>query len=244
MQYPVYIAGAGPGDPDLLTLKVHRLITQWAEVIVYDRLIDPRVIALFPSHVQAIYAGKAPQNHTMKQDEIHTYLLEHAAAGKKVLRLKGGDPYVYGRGGEEMDFLRKHSIPCEVVSGISSAFGAAAALCIPLTHREVADNIRILTAHEVNTPEWKQHYAPHTTYVIYMGLATLPDIIRSFLAAGMPAHTPVAVVKDATMTTQQHCITDATSITQKVQDAGYTSPVMVILGEVVRYSPYAEEINT
>ena len=242
--HPVHIIGGGPGDPELLTLKAHRILETETEVAVYDRLISPEILALLPESAEKIYAGKSAGYHEMSQDEINAVLLKHAKAGKKVTRLKGGDPFIFGRGGEEIEFLFDHGVPFEIVPGITSAGGISAALGIPLTHRELATNVRFISGHKkknqpLNLP-WKELASPETTLVIYMGLTTLPEISAGLIAAGLSEHTAAAAIQDGTTAKQRHCFAALKDMPEKVKAMDFQPPVLLIIGNVVNI---AQKLN-
>ncbi|MGE5503971.1 MAG: uroporphyrinogen-III C-methyltransferase, partial [Actinomycetota bacterium] len=194
----VALVGAGPGDPELLTVKALRLIGE-AEVVVFDRLVSPEVLDLVPAGTTRIYAGKALGDHALVQDEINELLVGLARSGRRVVRLKGGDPFVFGRGSEEAEYLAHHNIPFEVVPGISSASGCSTYSGIPLTHRGLAMGVRFVTGHAREglplAHDWSKLADPDCTLVIYMGLTTLPLIADELVKAGLPADTTAAAVQ-------------------------------------------------
>lgn len=236
--HKVHIIGGGPGDPELLTLKAHRILTQETEVVVYDRLISADILKLLPTNVEKVYAGKSAGFHELSQDEINAELLKHAKRGKKVTRLKGGDPFIFGRGGEEITFLAEHNIPFEIVPGITSAGGISAALGIPLTHRELATSVRFISGHKkkdlpLELP-WKELADPATTLVVYMGLTTLPEIAKQLIAAGLPPHTWAAAIQNGTHQNQRHCFAHIQDLPKAVLDAKFEPPVLIIIGDIVQ----------
>ncbi len=241
MQSPVYIVGAGPGDPGMLTLRAHHLLTQVAEVVVHDRLIAKEILALLPPHVERIYAGKSPGDHCATQEEIHNILLTQVQRGKKVVRLKGGDPLLFSRGGEEIAFLAGQGIPCEIVPGISAAMGISARLGIPLTHRDLATGVRVITGHRRNNlppdMDWKTLADPATTLVVYMGLATLGIITEKLIEAGLDPSTPAIAVQNATQPGEHVCRSTIAALAGEVERAGLTSPSTVIIGRVCGETP-------
>lgn len=236
--HTVHIIGGGPGDPELLTLKAHRILKQETEVVVYDRLIAPAILDLLPPKTEKIYAGKSAGFHELSQDEINAALLKHAVQGKKVTRLKGGDPFIFGRGGEEITFLAEHHIPFTVVPGITSVGGISAALGIPLTHRELADGVRFISGHKKKdqplTLPWKELADPKTTLVIYMGLTTLPEIAQQLIAAGLPKETAAAAIQSGTTEKQRHCFASISQLPQQVRALQFEPPVLIIIGDVVK----------
>jgi uroporphyrin-III C-methyltransferase/precorrin-2 dehydrogenase/sirohydrochlorin ferrochelatase/uroporphyrin-III C-methyltransferase len=233
---PVYLVGAGPGDPELLTLKAHRLIGE-AEVVVYDRLVAQAILDSIPKGTSRIYVGKAPKCHRMVQDEINALLVKLARAGRRVVRLKGGDPYIFGRGSEEAAFLRRHGVPVEVVPGVTAAAGCAAAAGIPLTHRGLATGVRFVTGHRGNDRSldlnWQSLADPDTTLVVYMGLSTLMELTRELLDAGLPADTPAAAVTNGTLPEQRVIVGTLDDLVGQIEAAGLRPPTLAIIGKVV-----------
>lgn len=236
----VYITGAGPGDVDLLTIKTHRLLTEIADVVVYDRLIGEAILDLIPPHTQRIYAGKSCRTHHMTQDEINACLVEQAQAGKVVVRLKGGDPFIFGRGGEEAEYLQQHHIPFEIVPGVSAADGCCAYQGIPLTHRGLATGVRFITGHQQKGQpielDWKSLADPHTTLVIYMGLTRLEDIAVNLIKHGLDADTPAAAIERGTLVDEKVCITTLQKLYDETQSQQFKAPTLIIIGKVVGLS--------
>ena len=232
----VYLVGAGPGDPELLTVKALRLLRQ-ADVVVYDRLLGPEILDLIPAGVTRIYVGKRDGHHHMSQPEINDLLVRLAHHGRCVVRLKGGDPFVFGRGSEEARCLSRHGIPFEIVPGISAAMGCAAYAGIPLTDRGLSHGVRFITGHcSGEKPldlDWERLAETHTTLVIYMGLKFLPEISRRLIAAGRCADTPVAVIENGTTRRQRRCVATLVSLPVAVERAAMRSPSLIIIGEVV-----------
>ena len=236
----VYLVGVGPGDVELLTLKALRLM-QTADLVLYDRLISPEILQLVGDDAKMLYVGKEAGLHTRPQDEIHELLLHFAEAGKTVVRLKGGDPTVFGRGGEEMEYLEDRGVRVRVVPGITAASGIAATLGVPLTHRDHADSVRFITGHsrsECSAPveeryPWAQLADPKTTLVIYMGLSTLPELAKGLVDAGLDAATPAVAVQDGTTPTQRVVHTPLGELPKAVEEAGLRSPTLVVIGSVV-----------
>jgi uroporphyrin-III C-methyltransferase len=235
----VYLVGAGPGDPDLLTVKALRLLGE-ADVIVYDRLVSDEILALVPEGVSRIFVGKAAGNHVLPQDEINRIIVKLALAGHNVVRLKGGDPFIFGRGGEEALRLAELGIPFEVVPGITAAVACAAYAGIPVTHRGLASGVQLVAGHcRGKTPlelNWQTLADPELTLVFYMGLANLSEIRAGLLAAGRAGATPVAVVAEGTKLSQRRLITTLDRIPDDVAAAGIVPPAVVIMGEVVTLS--------
>ena len=232
----VYLVGAGPGDPDLLTVKAHRLLSQ-ADVIFYDRLVSQEIMRLIPKGVPCIAVGKSKGNHCVPQHEINNLLVAAAGRGRRVVRLKGGDPYLFGRGGEEALILKQHNIPFQVVPGITAAAGCSAYNGIPLTHRGLSHGVRFLTGHFRNDEEldidWEKVADPDCTLVIYMGLASLQRITTELINAGLPQSTPAAAIKQGTTADQIKVIATLSTLPETVLKAGLQAPVMIIVGEVV-----------
>ncbi|KAL1515276.1 hypothetical protein AB1Y20_001908 [Prymnesium parvum] len=236
----VYLVGVGPGDVELLTLKALRVM-QAADLVLYDRLISPEILELVNPEAAMLYVGKESGMHTRPQGEIHQLLLQFATSGKTVCRLKGGDPTVFGRGGEEMEYLEAHGVPVAVVPGITAASGIAAQLGVPLTHRDHADAVRFVTGHArsecsdgvAERYSWPTLADPKCTLVIYMGLSTLPHLAAGLLAAGLPASTPAVAVQDGTTPTQRVVAAPLGALHDEVSAAGLRSPTLVIIGQVV-----------
>lgn len=233
----VYICGAGPGDPGLLTIKTLHLLSHVADIVVYDRLISESILALIPPHVERVYAGKACKEHHMTQEEINTALVEEAQKGKVVVRLKGGDPFIFGRGGEEMLHLMAHHIPFEVVPGVNAADGCAAYCGIPLTHRTLASSVTFLTGHQQKgTPvslDYASLAASDKTLVIYMGLTHLEDITQGLMEHGLPPDTPAVSIYQGTTSLQRTCFAPLKTLAERTREEGFTSPTLIIIGRVV-----------
>lgn len=232
----VYLVGAGPGNSELLTLKAHRLITS-ASVVVVDRLVSDEIRRLIPASAHCIDVGKRANHHTLPQDEINALLVSLAEAGHDVLRLKGGDPFVFGRGGEEALALAARGIAFEVVPGITSAQGTAAALNVPLTHRGLATGLRLVTGHlRANGAlelDWRGLADPATTVVVYMGLETIAEIASHLLAHGRDPSTPVLAASRATQLDQEHTITTLGTLAADATKLELESPTLFVIGEVV-----------
>ena len=232
----VYLVGAGPGDPDLLTLRALALIER-ADVALYDNLISPEILDLLPPNAERVYVGKRRSDHAMRQEAINDLLVEHALAGKRVLRLKGGDPFIFGRGGEEIDTLSAHGIRFEVVPGITAALGAAAYAGIPLTHRNYAQACILVTGNLKDGSvdlDWEALARPRQTIVVYMGLLSLPVICRELVAHGLPADTGAAVVQQGTTSTQRVVAGTLRTLPARVARAKLHAPTLIIVGNVVR----------
>lgn len=234
----VSIVGAGPGPADLMTQRaLDRL--QRADVVMYDRLISPDVLALIPQGAQRVFVGKASGNHALPQEGIHALLIQHARAGQRVVRLKGGDPYVFGRGGEEVQALRAEGIAFEVVPGITAATGCSAAAGIPLTHRDLAASCVFLPGHLADdkaTHEWRALARPGQTRVFYMGIQRLAHIAELLIAHGLCPNTPAAVVRDGTRPTQTVVACSLRRLVERAP-AYDPHPGLLIIGETVRLSP-------
>ena len=232
----VYLVGAGPGDPELLTLRAHRLM-QSADVALYDHLVSKDVLDLLPATTRRIYVGKERERHTLPQEAINQMLVRLAKEGLRVLRLKGGDPFIFGRGGEEIDSLAAQGVRFEVVPGITAALGVAAYAGIPLTHRDCAQACLFVTGHlkdgSMNL-DWPALVRPRQTVVVYMGLLGLPVLCAGLVAHGLPADTPAAVVQQGTTREQQVVTGTLRTLASQVADAMLMPPTLIIIGEVVR----------
>lgn len=232
----VALVGAGPGHPDLLTLRAARLLGE-ADVVVYDRLVGPQILGLAGPRAQRIYVGKATSYHVLPQQEISALLVRLALDGKQVVRLKGGDPFIFGRGAEEIEMLAAHRIPFEVVPGITAAAGIAAYAGIPLTHRDIAHSVTLVTGHlqdESADLDWPALARPGQTLVVYMGLLGLPIICRELIAHGLPATTAAAVVQHGTLPTQRVITGTLADLAERTAAARLVAPTLIIIGEVVR----------
>jgi uroporphyrin-III C-methyltransferase len=233
----VYIVGAGCGDPELLTVKAYKLLTEYAEVLIYDKLIPKEIINLVTSQCEKIYAGKSCKQHVMTQEEINQELVKQAKLGKKVVRLKGGDPFIFGRGGEEAIFLKESGIEFEVIAGISAASGISSKLNIPLTHRGVASSVTFITGHKQDGKQlinnWEHFANEGSTLVIYMGLANLKEITSGLVNNGMDKNTPAVIIQNGTMADEKVLFSNVNDIAEKAVMAELTSPCITIIGRVV-----------
>ncbi|MBE9564481.1 MAG: uroporphyrinogen-III C-methyltransferase [Proteobacteria bacterium] len=232
----VSLVGAGPGDAELMTVKAVRLLQQ-ADVVVYDRLVSADILNLIPAGVSRISVGKEVGNHCVPQEQINEIIVSMAKSGRKIVRLKGGDPYMFGRGGEEIQALNKHHIEFEVVPGITAASGCSSYSGIPLTHRGMSRRVQFITGHfNDNDPldlNWNSIADPDSTLVIYMGLSNLPLAVCSLIDAGLPASTPAAAIQNGTTPSQQRVITTLEQLNDAIHQRRMKAPVMIIIGEVV-----------
>jgi uroporphyrin-III C-methyltransferase / precorrin-2 dehydrogenase / sirohydrochlorin ferrochelatase len=231
----VHLVGAGPGDPDLLTLKAHRLL-QRADVVVYDRLVSPEVLAMARRDAERIHVGKRRAHHCVRQDEINERLVALARAGKSVVRLKGGDPFVFGRGGEEVEALLSAGVAVEVVPGITAALGCAASAGIPLTHRDYAQACVFVTGHPKDGEialDWAMLARPRQTVVIYMGAENISLIARQLMTHGLPSATPVALIDNGTTERERRVVGSLATIERQALRAQLVGPTLFIVGEVV-----------
>ena len=231
----VHLVGAGPGDPDLLTLKAHRLL-QSADVVIYDRLVSAEILAMARRDAERVYVGKRRGQHCLPQAEINDLLVVHARAGKSVVRLKGGDPFVFGRGGEEMQALIAAGVAVEVVPGVTAALGCAAGTGIPLTHRDHAQACVFVTGHlKDGTVEldWSMLARPRQTVVVYMGAGTLPVIASRLIEHGLAAATPIVVIANGTTSRERRVVGTLATIDRLVNRAQLEGPTLCMVGEVV-----------
>lgn len=231
----VWLVGAGPGDPELLTLKAARLIAQ-ADAIVYDHLVGDGIMDLARRDARIIYAGKESSKHTMPQADINRLLVELAREGLSVVRLKGGDPFIFGRGGEELETLAASGIPFEVVPGVTAAAGCGAYSGFPLTHRDHAQAVTFVTGHlkdgTVNL-DWPALARPCHTVVFYMGIGAAHEICRQMVAHGLPATTPAAVVQNGTQANQRTLLATLGTLPPRIEESGIKPPALIVVGSVV-----------
>ncbi|MGE0855481.1 MAG: siroheme synthase CysG [Hyphomicrobiaceae bacterium] len=231
----VYLVGGGPGDPDLLTFRALRLM-QRADVIVYDRLIGSPILELVRPDAERVYVGKKRNQHALPQEEISRLLVRLAREGKRVLRLKGGDPFIFGRGGEEIELLAAEGIPFQIVPGITAASGCASFAGIPLTHRDHAQACVFVTGHTKTgrlSSDWATVLQPNQTVVIYMGLAVLAELMADFIANGADPTMPVAIVENGTRPNQRVATGTIATIASEIETAGINGPALIIIGTVV-----------
>ncbi len=233
----VHLVGAGPGDPDLLTVKACRLIGS-AAAVVFDRLVGDGVLAMIPATARRFNVGKQTGRHSLPQEDINSLLADLARQGLEVVRLKGGDPFVFGRGGEEALYLAHHGIPFDIVPGITAASGCAAACGIPLTHRGLADGVRLVTGHcQDDRPldlDWRALADPRCTLAIYMGLASAAQMAAGLLGAGRDGATPVAMVENGTTPAQRLRLTTLDRLADDMARWAPAPPALLLVGEVVR----------
>ncbi|KAE8437277.1 uroporphyrinogen-III C-methyltransferase [Vreelandella piezotolerans] len=231
----VSLIGAGPGDPDLLTLKAYKRLLS-AQVVLYDRLVSDEILALLPAEAERYYVGKARSSHSVPHGEINQSLVTWARQGKQVIRLKGGDPFIFGRGGEELETLVAAGIPVEVVPGITAASGCAAYAGIPLTHRDHAQSVRFVTGHLQEgefSLDWATLAQPGQTLVFYMGLSNLASICNALTAHGLPPTTPLALIEQGTTQQQRTHVGTLTSLPDSFQRGEIQPPALLIIGSVV-----------
>jgi uroporphyrin-III C-methyltransferase len=236
----VFLVGAGPGDPELITLKGLRCLRK-ADVVVFDRLICPDLLDEAPPQAQRVFVGKEPGHHSTKQEEINALLIKHALQDQLVVRLKGGDPFVFGRGGEEALALAYAGIPFEIVPGVSSAIAVPAYAGIPVTHRDLASSVTIVTGHGRSTSassdvNWEALASLGGTLVILMGVETLSDITRRLLEGGLPSDTPAAVIQQGTVSEQRVVRDTVVEIAKCARKANIKSPAVIVIGAVVALS--------
>jgi uroporphyrin-III C-methyltransferase / precorrin-2 dehydrogenase / sirohydrochlorin ferrochelatase len=235
----VWLVGAGPGSPDLLTLRAVRLMEQ-AEVVVYDRLVGPDILDLVPPSAERVFVGKMRERHVMPQTAINALLVELARAGRKVLRLKGGDPFVFGRGGEELEALAQAGIRCQVVPGVTAALGCAASARIPLTHRDHAQTLVMVTGHTKDGRldlNWRVAADPEITLVVYMGIRSLDALATGLIERGRPPSTPAALIANGTYEHQQIVTGTLETLPGQVYEIEPGGPALIVVGKVVRLQP-------
>jgi len=251
--HPVYLVGAGPGDPDLLTVKALRLI-QSVDVIVYDKLVSTAIIDLIPVGTTRIFAGKQARDHHMPQEDINDLLADLAGGGRRVMRLKGGDPFVFGRGGEEALHLAARNIPFEIVPGITSSAGCAAYAGIPLTHRNLAHGVRFVTGHTQGENgldlNWESLADPDTTLVVYMGLTNVREISTKLIEAGLNGETPAAAINQGTRPDQRVLTTTLANLADEIESQQIKGATLLVIGKVadlgaqLSWFPSLDDIET
>jgi len=232
----VVLVGTGPGDPELLTLRAARLL-QRADIVLYDNLVSPAVLALLPASAEKVYVGKRRNRHALGQDDINQRMVELARQGREVLRLKGGDPFIFGRGGEELEYLARAGIACEVVPGITAAIGVAAYAGIALTHRLLAQSCTFVTGHLQDGSmalDWPLLARARQTVVVYMGLLGLPQLCARLIEHGRAADTPAAIIQQGTTPDQRVIVGTLADLPARVAADPLHAPTLIIIGEVVR----------
>jgi uroporphyrin-III C-methyltransferase len=232
----VTLVGAGPGDPELLTLKAARALAE-ARLALYDHLVSPAVLSLLPADAQRIYVGKEASRHSLPQEEIANLMVKLARAGHSLIRLKGGDGYIFGRGGEEVEALVEAGVPFLVIPGLTAAQGAAASTGIPLTHRDHVSSLVLATGHRRGDNQldmdWSMLARPRQTVVLYMGISNLPEICHQLCTHGLPAHTPAALVENATLP-EERCVTATLEqLPRLARQHHIRPPALIIIGDVV-----------
>ena len=236
----VYLVGAGPGDPDLITLKAIELIKK-ADVVLYDRLVSKKILAMIPKRCKSIYVGRAVGDDTTHQDSTNELMVKYAKLKKTVIRLKGGDPIIFGRGGEEAEFLKSFKIKYEIIPGITSGIGSATYAGIPLTHRQFASSVVFVTGHEdpekkTEVVKWKKLAKSVDTIVIMMGLSRIEEISKKLIEGGMDKTTPVAVIQNGTTPKQKMIKGTISNISNKIKRNKIRPPTNIIIGRVVDLS--------
>lgn len=233
----VYLVGAGPGDPGLLTIKGKTLIEN-ADVVIYDALVSPQILELIPEKTEKINAGKRKGRHSLLQEETTELLIEKAYTHTVIVRLKGGDPFIFGRGGEEMEDLKKAGVSVEIVPGITSGISAPAYCGIPLTHRNYSSSVTFVTGHESAgkyrpAVNWSAVAQGSETLVIYMGIHNLATIIPQLISAGKSPETPIALIRWGTRPEQEELVGTLATIIQQIEERNFSAPAIVVIGEVV-----------
>lgn len=242
----VFLVGSGPGDPQLLTLRAAALLER-ADVVVYDHLVSAGVLDMIGARAERIYVGKQESRHTLPQDRINELLVHLARAGKQVVRLKGGDPFIFGRGAEEAEVLVGAGVPFEVVPGITAAGGVSCYAGIPLTHRDHAQSCKFITGHLKDGTlnwDWQNLVQPRQTVVVYMGLGALPEIARQLVAHGQSPKLPVAVIENGTTPRQRVVVGTLHNIADAVAQQNFSSPCLIVIGKVVSLRDKLQWFNT
>ena len=236
----VFLVGAGPGDPSLITLRAVELIKK-ADVVLYDRLVSKKIISMIPKKAESIYVGRAVGDDYKHQDDTNELMVMYAKIKRNIVRLKGGDPMIFGRGGEEAEYLKKHNISFEIIPGITSGIGSATYAGIPLTHRKFASSVVFVTGHEdleknKEAVRWKKLAKSTDTIVVMMGLSRIGIISKQLLSGGMDKKTPVAVIQDGTTSKQKMITGTISNIAQKIKQSKIRPPSIIIIGKVVSLS--------
>jgi uroporphyrin-III C-methyltransferase len=236
----VFLVGAGPGDPSLITLRAVELIKK-ADVVLYDRLVSKKIISMIPKKAESIYVGRAVGDDYKHQDDTNELMVMYAKTKRNIVRLKGGDPMIFGRGGEEAEYLKKHNISFEIIPGITSGIGSATYAGIPLTHRKFASSVVFVTGHEdfeksKDAVRWKNLAKSTDTIVVMMGLSRIGIISKHLLSGGMDKKTPVAVIQDGTTSKQKMITGTISNIAQKIKQSKIRPPSIIIIGKVVSLS--------
>jgi uroporphyrin-III C-methyltransferase len=244
----VYLVGAGPGDPGLLTMKAYQLLSQ-AHVVVYDALVSPEILALIAPTAEKIDAGKRMGRHSLLQSDTTQLLIQKAQQAETIVRLKGGDPFIFGRGGEEMADLMAAGVAVEVVPGVTAGIAAPAYANIPLTHRDYSSSVIFVTGHESAgkyrpAVNWTAIAQAAETIVIYMGVHNLSYIITKLRASGLPAEQPIALIRWGTTTQQSELIGTISSIEQQVQSTNFTAPAVIVVGSIVNFRQHLNKFST
>ncbi|MGQ0605343.1 MAG: uroporphyrinogen-III C-methyltransferase [Candidatus Nitrosotenuis sp.] len=234
----VYLVGAGPGDPKLITLRAVELIKK-ADVVLYDRLVSKKIISMIPKRTKKIYVGREVGDDYKHQDDTNLQMVKFAKANKNIVRLKGGDPFIFGRGGEEAEYLKKFKVRFEIIPGITSGIGSAVYSGIPLTHRKYSSSVVFVTGHEdpgktKNPVQWKRLAKSVETIVIMMGLSRIGIISKQLISGGLSKTTPVAVIQKGTNDDQKILIGNLSDIAKKIRDNKITPPSIIIIGNVVK----------
>jgi len=236
----VFLVGAGPGDPSLITLRAVELIKK-ADVVLYDRLVSKKIISMIPKKAKSIYVGRAVGDDYKHQDDTNELMVMYAKTKRNIVRLKGGDPMIFGRGGEEAEYLKKHNVSFEIIPGITSGIGSATYAGIPLTHRKFASSVVFVTGHEdfeksKDAVRWKNLAKSTDTIVVMMGLSRIGIISKHLLSGGMDKKTPVAVIQDGTTSKQKMITGTISNIAQKIKQSKIRPPSIIIIGKVVSLS--------
>jgi len=236
----VFLVGAGPGDPSLITLRAVELIKK-ADVVLYDRLVSKKIISMIPKKAESIYVGRAVGDDYKHQDDTNELMVMYAKTKRNIVRLKGGDPMIFGRGGEEAEYLKKHNISFEIIPGITSGIGSATYAGIPLTHRKFASSVVFVTGHEdfeksKDAVRWKKLAKSTDTIVVMMGLSRIGIISKQLLSGGMDKKTPVAVIQNGTTSKQKMITGTISNIAQRVKQSKIRPPSIIIIGKVVSLS--------